>query len=144
MPSSFPIHEAQESIQAIINEGSRQTLKPPNAWSRKAENLILALEEDVQHASDALSFGNTIPEPATLRPLLDNAAKVVKSAGRSISQVKYGDPIVQEHKDKVIGMLRNLDARISHLGGLLPPCPPETTPIPVDAGKLFHFRIHYL
>jgi len=138
--TSSALDEAHEAIRAIINAEPRQdgTGVPtkPSWQSRKAENIIAVVERDVRQASETLSFRDEA-ESATLQLLLDDAAHVVKSAGQSLALVKHCDEAVQQHKSKVIGMLRCLDARISHLGGLLPPHHPETAPVFVDASQSF-------
>jgi hypothetical protein len=137
-PGSLALDDAQEAIQAIINaELRRDVSTKPSWWSRKAGNIIAVVECDVRQASETLSFhDDATPESAALQLLLDDAARVVKSSGQSLAVVKHCDDAVQQHKSKVIGMLRCLDARISRLGGLLPPHHPETTPVFVDASQL--------
>ena len=99
-------------------------------------NIISMVEHDVRQASEPLSFldGYT-PDHPTLQQHLDNAVKVIESAGRSLAAVKLKHDIVQQRKAQVTAVLRNLDARVSQVGGLLPPRCPDTTPVLVDAGE---------
>lgn len=144
-PMSFTLNNAQEAIQAIVNaEPRRDSAGVPTKaswWSRKAENIIAMVECEVQQVNETLSFlDDATPEFTALELLLDDAVKVVKSAGQSLASVKLCDKGVQQHKSKVIDMLRCLDARISQLRGLLPPRHPETTPVFVDASQSFQFN----
>ena len=109
-------------------------------------DIIALVERDICEASQTLLF----PDPpaiddSILQRLLDDAAKVVSSAGRSLAAVKHKDELVQKRKRDVSALLRNLDSRVSQLGVLLPPCRPETTPVLVDAGKMFSLLhpVHY-
>lgn len=91
------------------------------------------VEHEVQQASEPLE--GCSPDGRTLQRHLDNAAKVIESAGRLLAAVKLKHDVVQQRKAQVIAIIRNLDARVSQLGVLLPPRCPDTTPVLVDAGE---------
>ena len=141
-PSGFLPHQAafsldatRESICAIINNQPSNDIptKISNGWTRKAENIIVAVEHNVRQAGDMLSFADGVIPISELTRLLDEATQVVKSAGMSLVAINHPSEAVQSHKTKVISMLRNLDARISQLGGTLPLPPLDTAPLVVDA-----------
>ena len=147
-PPELLSNAVQASIHAIINgqhstveshSSSRptasQTSKNSNAWCRKANAIIAAVELEIQQVAEGLSFSDeAVPAPTTLQPLLDQGEKVVKSTGVSLASVKNGDKEVQEYKMKVLSLLRTLDSRISQLGGLFPRrC--ETRPVNINAGE---------
>jgi hypothetical protein len=98
------------------------------------------VEHDVCQASEPLSFvDGYAPDHPTLQQHLDNAVKVIESAGRSLAAIKLKHDIVQQRKAQVIALLQNLDSRVSQVGGLLPPRCPDITqvgPVPVDAGEI--------
>lgn len=95
----------------------------------------MAVEREIRHVAESLSFcDEAVPATADLEPLLNRAASAVNSAGESLASVKNSKKEVQEHKIKVIDLLRTLDSRINQLRGLLP-CPAETTPVSVDTCK---------
>ena len=147
---SLSLTDVQESIQAIISTEFRQDSTGPlppigNAWSRKALNIVETVQRIVRQASETLAFqDDAMPEPAELQPLLDSAAKVVESAGRSLATVKHGSEAVQEHKIRVMDTVKHLDVRVSHLRRCLPPPVPETTPIFVDAEPILHNPVAHL
>jgi hypothetical protein len=144
---SLSLTDIWENIQAIMPRQDSTGPLPParNAWSRKAQNIVETVERIVWQASEKLAFqDDAMPESAVLQPLLDNAAKVVESAGRSLAMVKHRDKAVQEHRIKVMDITRNLDARISHIRSRLPPPTPEMTPVFVDAEPILHNPIAHL
>lgn len=148
MPSlpPFSLNAAQVSIHTIItgnqprNNYLAEQIPAPqsqasNAWSRKALNIISMVERDIHQASEPLSFlDGYAPHLPTLQMHLDNAVKVIESSGRSLAAIKHKSDVVQQRKTQVMAILRNLDSRVSQVGGLLPPRCPDTAPILVDAG----------
>jgi hypothetical protein len=150
---SFSLDAAQASICAIINQPrhnsttdlERSTVtdmpasaaaSPSNAWARKALNIIVAVERKVHQVVEILPSPHRCTlDNATLQRLLDKAVEVIESAGRSLAAVKHKDDVVQKRKAEVMVVLRDLDSRVSQLGGLIPPRRPDTTPILVDAGE---------
>ncbi|KAG6864184.1 hypothetical protein C0991_011759, partial [Blastosporella zonata] len=149
---TFSLDAAQASVQAVINNSSRggtsgqnPAAPPRNAWSRKASNIIASVEHDVRRTAEMLSFSNdAIPNHATLQLLLNDAVKVIESAGKSLAAVKHSDDAVQKYKAEVIQMLRNLDSRITQLGSLLPPQPVNKAPVVVDAAPVLDSPMHHL
>jgi hypothetical protein len=149
MPSlpPFSLSITQASIHTIINQPRNNYLaeqipasepqpQASNAWSRKALNIISMVERDIHQASEPLSFlDGHAPDHPTLQKHLDNAVKVVESSGRSLAAVKHKNDVVQQRKAQVMAILRNLDSRVSQVGGFLPPRRPDTAPILVDAGE---------
>ena len=103
----------------------------------------MAMEHNVRRAGDTLSFADGVIQIPDLKRLLDDATQAVKSAGMSLAAINHSSEAVQSHKTRVISMVRNLDARISQLGGTLPLPPPDTAPVPVDAresmSRISHF-----
>jgi hypothetical protein len=152
------IRDAQNSIQAIIQESARKAASPPctlswsalphpaaftpppkpvNAWVRKAQNLVMMVENNARHIAASLSFdGNVIPDHPALRALLETAASGVESAGESLKAVTNQADEVVKHKAKVMALLRDIDGCITFLGLTLPLPPPETAPVFFNAGML--------
>ncbi|RDB18859.1 hypothetical protein Hypma_014527 [Hypsizygus marmoreus] len=152
-----PMNDVQSSIQAILSESVHITPPPPrpspavpcsatftrpgasaNAWARKAEGVITAVEVEARTIGETLIFDeDKRPSNDMLRMLLANAAKFVDSAGKSLASVKNQTPAVLDHKKKVIAMLRSIDSRISQLGAIVPPPLPEEMPVFIEAGHVY-------
>jgi hypothetical protein len=151
MPQALSL--AQSSIQSLVNDNHRihihtrssscsessvgeifSSHRPLNAPFRKMEELIQAVEHDMQMSGQSLSFKD-VPEIHVLQSLLDAATNVVKSSALSLGLVKSSNPKVIGHKASAIHMLRSLDGRISQLRTLLPVVPPQTNRVSVDAGE---------
>ena len=110
--------------------------KPSNGWANRALGTIIAIETSARKIGATLSFeDDTPPEDAILQTLLKNAVYGVESAGKSLEEVKHHAKDILDHKEKVITMLRMIDAHITWLGATLPPPTPEQTPIFFDACK---------
>lgn len=124
MPSS----RSQASVAEIFS--SRRPLDAP---SRKMEELIQAVERDIQTSDQSLSFKD-VPEVPVLQSLLDAATDVVKSSGSSLALVKSSNPKVIGHKDSAIQILQSLDGRVSQLRTLLPAVQPQGR-VFIDTGE---------
>ena len=140
---------AQSSIQSLVNDNrhihtdagssshssvaeivhSRQPLGAP---SRKADELIQAVEYDLQMSGRSLSFKD-VPEDSVLQSLLDAATNVVKSSASSLALVKSSNPKVIGHRASAIQSLQSLEGRINQLRTLLPVVQPNR--VFVDAGE---------
>lgn len=157
--NDIPMSDVQRSVQAILEETTYTTspqletpnlnlshhptaFTPPppplNAWAKKAEGVIEAVEVEARAIGDSLSsIDDTFPSGDALRSLLKTATHRIDSAGKSLASVKNQTLAVLEHKAKVLAILRSIDSRMSQLGALLPPPTPEETPVIVQAGKYF-------
>lgn len=150
MPRALSL--AQSSIQSLVNDNhhihidtgsssrsvaeifsSHQPLL--DAPSRKMEDLIQAVEHDMQLSSQSLSFKD-VPEVPVLQSRLDAATNIVKSSASSLALVKSSNPKVVSHKASAIQMLRSLDDRISQLRTLLPAVQPQR--VSVDTGECYY------
>ena len=149
MPRALSL--AQSSIQSLVNDNrgididtessSRTSVaeivsshRPLDAPSRKMDELIQAIEYDIQMSGRSLSFED-VPEDSVLRSLLDAATNVVKSSTSSLALVKSSNPKAIAHKASAIEMLRSLEGRINQLRTLLPAVQPHTNRVFVDAGE---------
>jgi hypothetical protein len=142
---------AQSSIQSLVNDNRRihidagspshpsvaeivSSQKPLDAPSRKIDEIIQAVEYDMQMSGRSLSFED-VPEDSVLQSLLDAASKVVKSSTLSLASVKSSNPKVISHKASAIQMLRSLQGRINLLRTLLPAVQPPTNRVFIDTGE---------
>jgi hypothetical protein len=140
MPVPQALSLAQSSIQYLVNDNHRihvdcdtgsssrsqvsvaeifSSYRPLDAPSRKMEELIQAVERDMQTSGQSLSFED-VPEVPVLQSLLDAATNIVRSSASSLALVKSSNPKVIGHKASAIQMLQSLDGRISQLRTLLP------------------------
>ena len=147
----------QSSIQSLVNDNHRihidcdtgsssrsqasvaeiiSSHRPLDAHSRKMEELIQAVERDMQTSGQSLSFED-VPEVPVLHSLLDAATDIVRSSGSSLALVKSSNPKVIGHKASAIQMLQSLDGRISQLRTLLPAVQPQVKfeRVSIDTGE---------
>lgn len=123
------------SISSAPTPGS----KPISAWVKKALDVITRVEEQSREVyatlvlSEDFDLGSAT-HVARMRMRLQRAAEHVDSAGQSLKVVRREELEVIDCKERAITLLKEIDARISFLGAILPPPPPETTPVFFDAG----------
>ena len=157
MPVPQALSLAQSSIQSLVNDNHRihidrdtrsssrsqasvaeifSSHQPLDAPSRKTEELIQAVERDIQTSGQSLSFKN-VPEVPVLQSLLDAATDTVRSSASSLALVKSPNPKVIGHKASAIQMLQSLDGRISQLRTLLPAVQPQAKleRVSIDTGE---------
>lgn len=140
---------AQSSIQSLVHDNRRihidagsssqfsvaeivSSHQPLDAPSRKTDELIQAVEYDLQMSGRSLSFKD-VPEGSALQSLLDAATNIVKSSASSLALVKSSNPKVIGRKASAIQLLQSLEGRINQLRTLLPAVQPNR--VYVDAGE---------
>lgn len=148
--------ETQKSFEAIIAESfrGRETsqqrskpnlphpgtppttppAKPANAWVTRSRKVIEAVEVQARSIAEKVAFCNGLPDDTLLREILDDAAKDVESAGKSLQPIGSKDEGVLDYKTQVLEELRSIDNRISLLGASLSPLPMKRTRVHVEAG----------
>ncbi|KAJ6579909.1 hypothetical protein B0H10DRAFT_2341830 [Mycena sp. CBHHK59/15] len=150
----IPISEANASIASILRAplSTPQPLLPTlsvpsplpsqptprraaNRWVKRDKDLIAEIERQVLEAEDGLVVPETFDPGdadavASIRLALDTAARAMASAGKSLKGVKKESRL----RADVVSKIRLLDMRIAFIGAALPPAPPETAPLPYDAG----------
>jgi hypothetical protein len=149
MPRALSL--AESSIQSLVNDNRRihtdagssshssvteivYSRQPLDAPSRKTDELIRAVEYDLQMSGRSLLFKD-VPEDTVFQSLLDAATNVVKSSASSLALVKSSNPKVIGHKASAIQTLQSLEGRINHLRTLLPAVQPNR--VFVDAGEYY-------
>ena len=154
MPVPQALSLAQSSIQSLINNNHRihincdtgpssrsqasvaeiySSHRPLDAPSRKMEELIQAVERDIQTSGQSLSFED-VPEVPILQDLLNAATNIVRSSASSLALVKSSNTKVTDHKASAIHMLQSLDGRINQLRTLLPAVQ-EFERVSIDTGE---------
>jgi hypothetical protein len=157
MPVPQALSLAQSSIHSLVNDNhcihidrnagssSRSQAsvaeifsshRPLDAPSRKMEELIQAVERNMQTSGQSLSFKN-VPEVPVLQSLVDAATDIVRLSASSLALVKSSNPKVIDRKASAIQMLQSLDGRISQLRTLLPAEQPQAKfeCVSIDTGE---------
>lgn len=153
-PAAVTVAEATRSIAAVyaasvstsapmpaaptpVSAPPRPTPPPSTDWRRTREQKLAAATRDkIRTAAKDLDIPSTYREDdqaavELLRGKLVAATGVFQGCKNALNQMRQEST----EKAEALAELKALDARITFIGGALPPPPKETTPLVYDAGE---------